>query len=224
MIKKESMRYATQQRYPQFQCHCRGITNGYFAHFRLPSSSKQKPKPLKPKPETKTRNHYCSLKADLMVDIVGRAMPRNDFGEILRFLHVANSQRLDRNDRMGKLRPMMNHLQDVFQKAHIPEQHLSFYESMIAYYGRHGCKQFIRGKPTRFGLYASPISSAVTTFHSPTVTVQYFWLSLQGTSHSLDASVRHLISARNFRCSRDRTRHDPHDSATNRSSARGDVK
>jgi len=159
---KESMPYATQQGYPNFSVTVEELRIGMgilliSGYHRLPS-----------------RNHYWSLKADLMVDIVGRAMPRNDFGEILRFLHIANSQRLDRNDRMGKLRPMMNHLQDVFQKAHIPEQHLSFYESMIAYYGRHGCKQFIRGKPTRFGLYASPISSAVTTFHSPTVTVQYF--------------------------------------------------
>jgi len=159
---KESMPYATQQGYPNFSVTVEELRMGILlisGYHRLPS---------------RNQNHYCSLKADLMVDIVGRAMPRNDFGEILRFLHVANSQRLDRNDRMGKLRPMMNHLQDVFQKAHIPEQHLSFYESMIAYYGRHGCEQFIRGKPTRFGLYASPISSAVTTFHSPTVTVQYF--------------------------------------------------
>lgn len=32
-----------------------------------------------------------------------------------------------------------------------PEQHLSYDESMIAYFGRHGCKQFIKGKPMRFG-------------------------------------------------------------------------
>jgi len=68
-----------------------------------------------------SRNHCWSLKADLMVDIVGRAIPRNRFDEILRFLHVANSQRLGPNDRMGKWRPMMDHLQDIFQKAYIPE-------------------------------------------------------------------------------------------------------
>ena len=58
---------------------------------------------------------------------------------------------MDPNDRMGKLRPMTNHLEDAFQKAYIPKKHLSFDESMVAYYGRHGCKQFIRGKPIRFG-------------------------------------------------------------------------
>ena len=78
-------------------------------------------------------------------------MPRNRFDEILRFLHIANSKRMDPNDRLGKLRPMMNHLQDAFHKIHIPEKHLFFDESMVAYYGRHGCIQFIRGKPIRFG-------------------------------------------------------------------------
>ena len=78
-------------------------------------------------------------------------MPRNRFDEILRFLHIANSKRMDPNDRKEKLRPMMDHLQDAFQKAYIPEKHLSFDELMVAYYGRHGCKQFIRGKLIRFG-------------------------------------------------------------------------
>ena len=78
-------------------------------------------------------------------------MPRNRFDEVLRFLHIANSKRLDPNDRMGKLRPLMDHLQNAFQKAYISEKHLSFDESMVAYYGRHGCKQLIRGKPIRFG-------------------------------------------------------------------------
>ena len=58
---------------------------------------------------------------------------------------------MDPRDHMGKLRPMMDHLQDAFRKAYIPETHLSFDESMVAYYGRHACKQFIRGKPIRFG-------------------------------------------------------------------------
>ena len=78
-------------------------------------------------------------------------MPRNRFDEILRFLHIANSKRMNPNDRKEKLRPMMDHLQDAFQKAYIPEKHLSLDELMVAYYGRHGCKQFIRGKLIRFG-------------------------------------------------------------------------
>ena len=78
-------------------------------------------------------------------------MPRNRFDEILRFLHIVNSKRVDPNNRMRKLRPTMSNFQDAFQKVYIPEKHLSFDKSMVAYYGRHGCIQFIRGKPIRFG-------------------------------------------------------------------------
>jgi len=46
---------------------------------------------------------------------------------------------------------MMDHLQDVFEKAYIPEKTSFLSESTVACYGRHGCKQFIRGKPIRFG-------------------------------------------------------------------------
>ncbi|KAF0724401.1 piggyBac transposable element-derived protein 3-like [Aphis craccivora] len=33
----------------------------------------------------------------------------------------------------------------------VPEQHLAYDESVVKYFGRHSCKQFIRGKPIRFG-------------------------------------------------------------------------
>lgn len=31
-----------------------------------------------------------------------------------------------------------------------PKENLNFDESMVEYYGRHGCKQFISGEPIRF--------------------------------------------------------------------------
>ena len=36
-------------------------------------------------------------------------------------------------------------------KNFIPEKNISIDESMITYYGRHGCKQYIRNKPVKFG-------------------------------------------------------------------------
>lgn len=33
----------------------------------------------------------------------------------------------------------------------VPQKHLAYDESLVKYFGRHGCKQFIRGKPIRFG-------------------------------------------------------------------------
>jgi hypothetical protein len=48
-------------------------------------------------------------------------------------------------------RPITDALKVKFLEHFVPEQNLSYDESMIKYYGRHGCKQFIRGKPVRFG-------------------------------------------------------------------------
>ena len=50
-----------------------------------------------------------------------------------------------------KLRPLLDHLRVRFMKNFQPSQQLSYDESMIEYFGRHGCKQYIRGKPIRFG-------------------------------------------------------------------------
>ena len=36
-------------------------------------------------------------------------------------------------------------------KNFIPEKNISIDESMITYYGRHGCKQYIQNKPVKFG-------------------------------------------------------------------------
>lgn len=33
----------------------------------------------------------------------------------------------------------------------VPEEHLSYDESMVKYFGRHSCKQFTRENPIRFG-------------------------------------------------------------------------
>jgi len=36
-------------------------------------------------------------------------------------------------------------------KNFVPQKYLAYEESMVKYFGKHGCKQFIRGKPIRFG-------------------------------------------------------------------------
>ncbi|KAK9744216.1 Transposase IS4 [Popillia japonica] len=60
---------------------------------------------------------------------------------------------------MWKLRPLMNYLRANFIKNVIPEEHLNFDESMVKYFGRHPSKQFIRGKPIRFGYKVSCLNS-----------------------------------------------------------------
>lgn len=45
----------------------------------------------------------------------------------------------------------MNMLQKNFLEHFVPFQNLNYDESMVKYFGKHRCKQFIRGKPIRFG-------------------------------------------------------------------------
>lgn len=89
---------------------------------------------------------------DLKNEMVSAAMRRNRFQQILQFLHFEDSRKVNtEGDKMWKLRPITDHLKTKLLTHFHPEQNLSYDESMIAYFGRHGCKQFLKGKPLRFG-------------------------------------------------------------------------
>ncbi|KAK3784686.1 hypothetical protein RRG08_012141 [Elysia crispata] len=49
------------------------------------------------------------------------------------------------------VRPLFNLMNEQFQKYFQQEENLSVDESMIPYFGRHSAKQFIKGKPIRYG-------------------------------------------------------------------------
>lgn len=92
--------------------------------------------------------------ADVHNELVTNAMRRKRFEEIFKYLHFADNSKLDKHDKMAKLRPVMDRLNDLFQKNAPPETVVSIDESMIPYFGRHNLKQCIRNKPVRFGYKA----------------------------------------------------------------------
>lgn len=83
--------------------------------------------------------------------LLPQSMRRNRFEDILKNLHLADNTALDPEDRLAKLRPFMTMLQERFRDNNYLDENLSIDESMIPYYGRHFAKQYIRGKPIRFG-------------------------------------------------------------------------
>nr|CAI5855414.1 unnamed protein product [Callosobruchus analis] len=93
---------------------------------------------------------YWSLDEDLHVEVVSRCMSRNRYLEIKKYLHINNNAEIN-NDRMYKLRPLMVMLNANFQQWGIFHKMLSVDEAMVKYYGHLSAKQFIRGKPCRFG-------------------------------------------------------------------------
>lgn len=84
---------------------------------------------------------------------VGRpsSISRNRFTEIKKSIHLADNATLDKIDKMYKIRPLMNLLNNKFQQWGIFHERLSIDEAMVKYFGHHSAKQFIRGKPVRFG-------------------------------------------------------------------------
>lgn len=102
---------------------------------------------------------YCKLPhrrmywndADDVPKLVAKSIRRNRFEEILTNFHLADNNNLDVSDRLAKLRPFVSKLQDKFRENNTLDEFISIDESMIPYYGRHYSKQYIKGKPIRFG-------------------------------------------------------------------------
>ena len=61
---------------------------------------------------------------------------------------------------MAKVEPLYDLLNEKIQQFGIPHEELSIDESMVPYYSRHSCKQFIRAKPIRFGYKLWVLASA----------------------------------------------------------------
>lgn len=104
---------------------------------------------------------YWSLDEDCGVTVVPKAMSRNRFMEIKNYLHFCNNEAASKStDKMFKLRPLGDLLIQKFQRWGVFHENLSIDESMIKYFGRHPAKQFIRGKPVRFGYKNWMLASA----------------------------------------------------------------
>ncbi|XP_031343006.1 piggyBac transposable element-derived protein 2-like [Photinus pyralis] len=98
----------------------------------------------------RARLYWC-LDEDVNVPFVSNCISRNRFEEIKKYIHLADNTQIDRSDKMYKVRPLMNLLNNKFQQFGIFHECLSIDEAMVRYFGHHSAKQFIKGKPVRFG-------------------------------------------------------------------------
>lgn len=97
------------------------------------------------------RRMFWEKSVDTHSDLVSKAISRNRFEFIMSNLHFADNNNLDPNDKFSKIRPLFSHLNKKFMSMSILEENHSVDESMVPYFGRHGCKQYIHGKPIRYG-------------------------------------------------------------------------
>jgi hypothetical protein len=97
------------------------------------------------------RRMYWEHEEDVHNEAVSSLMSRNEFEEVLQYLHVADNGNLEKDDKFAKVRPLLQHINERCKANFVPEQNVSIDEAMIPYYGRHGAKQYLHGKPFKFG-------------------------------------------------------------------------
>ncbi|XP_058235983.1 activating transcription factor 7-interacting protein 1 isoform X3 [Hemibagrus wyckioides] len=93
---------------------------------------------------------YWSSQAGLRLDLIADAMPVNRFEEILRYLHFVDdhSQEPGNTDKLFKIRPVLNALEQTFRSAVDPEEFQSIDEQIIPFMGQ----QYIPKKTKPWGL------------------------------------------------------------------------
>ena len=71
----------------------------------------------------------------------------------MKYIHLSDNARLDVGDKMAKVHPLLSMKNESFLRyyAFMKQQNLSTDEAMIPHFDKHIAKQFIRGKPIRFG-------------------------------------------------------------------------
>lgn len=93
---------------------------------------------------------YWSTADDMGCVAVKTTMTKNRFQELKKFFHVADNKNLAQS-KIAKVKPVYDSLNSALMQFGVFEEKLSIDESMVPYYGHHGAKMFIRGKPIRFG-------------------------------------------------------------------------
>ena len=105
--------------------------------------------------------------ADVRIIAVLLLMLSNRSDEIVQNLHSVNNFTL--NPKFSKVRTLFEKLNKQCLLQYLPEQ-TSIDESMVSYFGRHGCKRFMRNKPIKFGYkiwIASTPAFCKSTSHIP---------------------------------------------------------
>ena len=68
-------------------------------------------------------------------------LSRNRFDEMMQNLHFADNSNLDKEDKFAEVRPLIDKLNEQCLANYLSEQSVSIDETMVPYFGRHGCKQ-----------------------------------------------------------------------------------
>lgn len=97
-------------------------------------------------------DHYWSTDAATSTPAFGKAMSRRRWMSIMQFLHFCDNSAPPNNDKLRKLRPLIELFVNRFQTVYMPSQRISIDEELVAWKGRLAFRQYIPSKRARFGV------------------------------------------------------------------------
>ena len=78
-------------------------------------------------------------------------MTKTEFLECKRYLHLADNNALNSSYKFAKVQALFKSINDQRILYYQPTQHVSVDASMVPYFGKHGARQCIHGKPIMVG-------------------------------------------------------------------------
>ena len=88
---------------------------------------------------------------------IASRISRDRFLEVSRYLHFVDNDTLEpcespSYNRLGKVRPLINHFTDKFKEEYMPHKQVAVDEAMIKFTGRSLLKQYLPMKPIKCGI------------------------------------------------------------------------
>jgi len=96
-------------------------------------------------------SHYWNSDPDLGVSVVSDCFTLKRFLQIKRFIHLADNNSLQEGNKVAKVSPVYDRINENLLQFGVFHKNLSADESMVPYFGRFGAKMYIKGKPIRYG-------------------------------------------------------------------------
>ncbi|XP_067128135.1 piggyBac transposable element-derived protein 4-like [Centruroides vittatus] len=102
---------------------------------------------------------YWSKKRIYKNDIAPQTMSRNRFELLLSMWHFSNNEESD-GDRLHKINPLKDILEELYQYYNIPGEYLCVDETMVPFRGRLRFRQYMPGKRHKYGVKLYKIADA----------------------------------------------------------------
>ena len=99
-----------------------------------------------------TIDQYWSNNILYHTPIFPAIMDRDRYQIILRFWHFTDPEQVQTGDKLYKIRPLLDHLYELFQTTYTPSAEVALDESLLLWKGRLAFRQYIPNKRSRFGI------------------------------------------------------------------------